>query len=344
MQAALITLSATLLLTGPQPGYGAKSYHVPDPCRITLIKGVDVPAEEAGVLRELRVPKLDAAGNRVLDAAGNPLYEEVREGMQVSAGQVLGRIDDRMEIKLKEAADYKLDVAKMEAENTVSIDYAVAAHRVAEAEVHQAEEANRRYPGTVPPAELNRMKLSADQASLQIKQSRHDLDIDKKSVDVRVAELDVAVLQLDRRLVVAPFDGEVVERYAKVSEWVRPGDPVVRIIRIDRLQLEGFVEASEVLPAEIDGQEVTVHVNFGRPQPVSRGATDGIKGRVVFASPEVESGRFLVRAEVDNVWVSDPGSPRGGYWLLRPGLTADMEISLRRIELPTQTARALGPR
>jgi len=344
MQAALITLSATLLLTGPQPGYGVKSYRVPNPCRITLIEGVDVPAQEAGVLRELQVPKLDAAGNRVLDAAGNPIFEEVREGMQVSAGQVLGRIDDRMEIKLKEAADYKLQVARMEAENTVSIDYAVAAHRVAEAEVHQAESANRTYPGTVPPSELNRMKLSADQASLQIKQSRHDLEIDKKSVDVRVAELDVAALQLDRRLVVAPFDGEVVERYAEVSEWVRPGDPVLRIIRINRVQLEGFVDASQVLPAEIEGQEVTVSVNFGRPQPASTNAMDQIKGRVVFASPEVESDLFLVRAEVDNVWVPDPGSPRGGYWLLRPGLTAEVEISLRRIESPTQTARAQGPR
>lgn len=344
MQVALITLSATLLLAGPQPGYDAKSYRVPDPCQITLIEDNDVPAQEAGVLHELQIPKLDAAGNPALDAAGNPLLEEVREGTEVSGGQVLGRIDDRMEVKQKEAAEYKLDVAKMEANNNVSVDYALAAHKVAVAEVRQAEGANQRYAGTVPPAELNRMRLSADQANLQIKQSRHDLDINKKSVFVREAEDEIAALQIERRLVVAPFDGVVVKRYVEVGEWVRPGDPVLRIIRINRVQLEGFVDASQVLPAEIEGQEVSVSVNSGRPQPTALNPRDTIKGRVVFASPEVEAGRFLMRAEVDNVWMPDPGSPKGGYWLLSPGLTADVQISLREIQSPTQTARVQGPR
>ncbi|NQT11888.1 MAG: HlyD family efflux transporter periplasmic adaptor subunit [Planctomycetes bacterium] len=344
MQVALITLSATLLLTGPQPGYDAKAYRVPDGCRITLIQDNDVPAQEAGVLHELQIPKLDAAGRPALDAAGNPLFEEVREGTEVSAGQVLGRIDDRMEVKQKEAAEYKLKVAKMEAENTVSVEYSEAAHKVAVAEVRQAEDANRRYIGTVPPAELNRMRLNADQAFLQIKQSNHDLNVNKESVSVREAEDEIAALQIERRLVVAPFDGVVVERYTEVGEWIRPGDPVLRIIRINRVQLEGFVDASEVLPAEIEGQEVSVSVNSGRPQPAGLNPMDRIKGRVVFASPEVEGGRFLMRAEVDNVWMPDSGSPRGGHWLLRPGLNAEVEISLRRIELPTQTARAQGPR
>ena len=351
MQVALITLSTVLLLTGPQPARGKEAHresYTVDNCRITLIEDVDVPAQEAGVLRELNILVPDAAGNLVPqlvpDAAGNLVPQEVREGMEVSEDQVLGQIDDRMEAKLKKVAEYKLQVADIQAANDINVQYAKAATDVAAAEVKQAQEANLMTPGTVPPAQFLRMLLAHRQAELQIEQSEHDLEIDKVSVLVRQAEDEVADLQLDRRRITAPLDGVIVKRYVNVGEWVRPGEPVLRIIRINRVRVEGFVDASQVLRPEIEGQEVTVRFNTGRRGPRSAGDIEGpIEGRVVFASPIVEAGRFLVQAEVDNEWVPDPALPRGGYWLLRSGLTVDMDISLNRIEPPTQTARAQRP-
>jgi len=341
MQVTLIAFSTALLLTGPQPGSAggdpAVRYTVPDGCRITLIEEVDVPAQEAGVLKELKTITVDAEGNQV--------SQDVHAGLEVSENQVLGQIDDEMEVQQKKVAEYKLQVAQMEAGNDVNVRYARKAAEVAAAEVLQAEEANRRYSGTVPPAELNRKRLAREQARLQIEQSEHELKIAGVSVLVREAEDGLAALQLDRRRIVAPLDGIVVERYVDEGEWVRPGDPVLRIIRINRVRLEGFVDASRVLPSEVKNQEVEVRLDTAGWGPASPNVTrDPVRGRVVFASPEVEAGRFLIRAEVDNVWVvPDPAHPKDGYWLLRPGLTAEMTIKLNRIPPARQTARIERP-
>jgi len=75
---------------------------------------------------------------------------EVREGLEVVKGQQLGRIDDELEQKQKEAALYRLQVAEKEATNYISVDYAKAAHKVATVEFEQGLEANRRHPGTGP--------------------------------------------------------------------------------------------------------------------------------------------------------------------------------------------------
>ena len=323
MQVTLIALSTAFLLAGPQPGSvqtrSNKPFPVPD-CLITLIADVTVPAQEAGVLKELRTAKLGPDGNPVLDADGNPEYIEVREGIEVVEGQLLGRIDDELERKLRQVAQYKLEVAEKEAKNYISVQYAEAAHKVAMVEVEQAKEANRRHPGTVPATELRRMQLAQKQAELQIKQSRYDLEIAAVSVSVRQAENEVADLQIGRRQIVAPVDGIVAERYVDEGEWVRPGDDVLRIVRMDRVRIEGTVKASELSPAQLKrGQRVDVRLN---PQGQS------IPGRLVHVSPIMSTGsRFEVWAEVENQRI-DPSRPDEGAWLLIPGLKAEMRIYL----------------
>ncbi|OHB79234.1 MAG: hypothetical protein A2V98_06025 [Planctomycetes bacterium RBG_16_64_12] len=320
MQVALIALATSLLLAGPQPGSAeeapAESYTIPG-CLVTLIEDVDVPAQEAGVLKELLV----------------------REGDEVSKGDPLGRIDDELEQKLKKVAEYKLQVAQKEAGNDYSVQAAKANELVTEAEVKQAQEADRRKPGTVAPAEFNRMLLQNRHASLQWKQAVYDQEIAAVSVQVREAEDGVAALQIDRRRIAASLDGIVMERYFDEGEWVRPGDPVLRIIRMDRLRIEGFVDATKVSPAQVSvGQKVTVVPDSDEPLPGGPDAAqEPREGEIVFVSPVVEAGpRFLVWAEVAN-------EGHDGYWPLRPGFHADMTISLRPIGPPKRTAQLANP-
>lgn len=306
MQVTLIALGTALLLAGPQPGSGAgpsaESYTVPG-CLITLIEDIDVPAQEAGMLTKLLV----------------------REGDEVKTGDPLGQIDDELEQELKKVAEYKLQVAEKEETNTYSAQAAEAAEKVSEAEFLQAQEANRRKPGTVAPAELNRMLLSHRHAKLQWQQAEYDLEIAEISKLVRQAEDGVAALQLKRRGIVATLDGIVVERYLDKGEWVRPGDRVLRIIRMDRLRIEGYIDATKVSPAQVrKGQKVSVRLSPGEALSVGPMGRE-FPGEIVHVSPVVEAGpRFLVWAEVDN-----PG--RDGDWPLRPGLHADMTISLESL-------------
>ncbi len=79
------------------------------------------------------------------------------------------------------------------------------------------------------------------------------------------------------------------------GEWVEPGDPVLRILRIDRLRAEGFVKVRHT-EHDLENCPVTLTVDLpGRPGTV-------FPGKVVFVSPEVDPVNAQVRiwAEIEN--------------------------------------------
>jgi len=353
MQATLITLSMAFLLSGPQPGSvsgGSAEVCSVREGEIKLIKDIQLSAQEAGVLKKLGAPLFDVEGNPVSDADGNPKYVEVREGSQVKRGQMLAQIDDEMERMQKKAAVAKLEVGHLQAENKVRIEYAMAAAQVAAQELEIGKAANRQHPGATPAMELTRLNLAKRQAELSIKQSDYDWRIDVASVKVREAEDQIADLQIDRRRILAPFDGIVTDRYVDEMEWVQPGEPVLRIIRVDRLRIEGFVDAAKVPPGGVKvGQlvrleNVRIRLDGERSVPVDLSvARQPIDGRVVFVGQELVNHSYKVWAEIDNVRVTpDPSRPDDGYWLLMSGMRADMTIQLGSVARGQETVPVIG--
>jgi len=145
------------------------------------------------------------------------------------------------------------------------------------------------------------------------------LQIAAINVDVRKAELDAARLDEAFRKIVAPWDGEVVRRMREEGEWVKPGDPVVRLVEMDRLVIEPFLDAAKLAPAEVDQRPVSVQVELPHGEKVP------FEGKVASVSPEVETGgRFSVRIEIAN-----QRDPKSGYWLLRPGMIAQIQIHVK---------------
>lgn len=265
-------------------------------CLVTLIDEAEVPAQEEGSLLEIMV----------------------REGQQVTKDEVLAQIDDRKVRMAENVARYELEAAKAEAGNNVNVRYAQAAADVANAEYQQAMDANRKMPNTHPAAELRRLLLEHRKFSLQIEQSEHELNLASLTAKVKEAQLDAASTDVDRRKIKAPIDGIVVKRYRRVGEWARPGDPLLRLVRADHLRVEGYLDATKVSPSEVADQPVTITVEL------SNGRRESFPGKIVFVSPLVEAGmQFLVHADVTN-------RQENNYWLLRPGLPADMAIQLKK--------------
>ena len=86
---------------------------------------------------------------------------------------------------------------------------------------------------------------------------------------------------------------------------------------MDRLRVEGDVSAATYTPDQLMGKPVTVEVRFPRDRVVK------FQGEVTFVSPIVNiSGDYQVWAEVEN-------REENGFWLLRPGLRAEMIINLQ---------------
>ncbi|NCA12115.1 HlyD family efflux transporter periplasmic adaptor subunit [bacterium] len=263
-------------------------------CLVSLIEEAKVPAREAGVLVELGV----------------------REGDVVEKGALIGKIDDsqpQME-RRKARAEHEQAVAK--AESDVDVRYSIAAELVAEAEHKKALESHAKVPGSVTEVERDRLKLSEQKGELQIEQARLERRLNAIAAQSKEVEVLAAESAIDRRLIKSPLDGMVVQVFPHQGEWMQPGDPLARVVRTDRLRVEGYVDSTRHDPVEVSGRPVTVEV------VLAGGRRESFKGRIVFTSPLVESGGdYRVFAEVDNRL--DSGSQQ---WLLRPGQTATMTI------------------
>jgi len=263
-------------------------------CYVTQIEEIQVPAQEAGVLRQLNV----------------------EEGVMVQAGQIIGQIDDIEARMQQRVAKFQLDVATEQAESDVNVEYAKASAEVAKAEYDQAIEANRRLSGTVPMAEVNRLRLKWKETKWSIEQAQMNQRIARLETHVAQAKVDAAGVGIERRQITSPIDAQVLKLYHRAGEWVQPGDPVVQIIQLNRLWVEGFVNAEHVSPSEVHDQPVRVNVELARGRQVT------VPGRVVFVKPVIEGNTYQVRAEIEN-------QQENGFWLLAPGMPAKMEIQLR---------------
>ncbi len=268
-------------------------------CLITPIKLIDVPAQEMGMLVEVKV----------------------RANQQVKKGELLAQIDDRTSAAAKSVAEHKLLAAEKEANNRISVDYAKAKNDVARVAFRKGEEANKAVAGTTPYIELLKLKLEEVASKLEMDHAEYQCEIAATSVDVRKAELEAARLDVERRKVIAPWDGEVVKREREEGEWVKPGDPVIQLVQMDHLRIEAFLDGSQLAPADVDKRPVSVTVTLARGHE----APPPFHGEIRDVSPLVEAGnRFLVKVDVVNQ------QQKNGHWLLRPGMKAEMTIELKK--------------
>ncbi len=264
-------------------------------CLLSLDAEVLMPAQEAGVLTKI----------------------PVREGQQVSKGDLLAQIDDTLPRLQQNVAINKLKAALREAEDDVSVRYSTAAAKVAEADYLQAMEANKKVQGVVPQAEVRRLLLKQREMELSIEKSQKERDVAGLQAKVNEAELAAAAANLERRRLVAPLDAVVIELSHHEGEWVQPGDPVMRLVRVDLLRVEGFLNVKNYRPSQIQGRPVEVVVSL------ARGKQETFPGKIVYVKPLIEAGgEFLIRAEVQN-------RQENGFWILSPGLKAEMTIQLK---------------
>ncbi len=159
------------------------------------------------------------------------------------------------------------------------------------------------------------MALESRMEELQLAQQKHILDlrafehrasdelnsksvISKNEVEEKRVNHEVSKVQfsqaehlLDKRRVIAPFDGAVAERLREAGEAVDEFVPVLLLVNLSNLYLEAF------LPGELIGK-----VSPGDPVEVRAGEGIVVRGQVAQIAPTVNpaSGEFKVRVLVPN--------------------------------------------
>jgi macrolide-specific efflux system membrane fusion protein len=164
---------------------------------------------------------------------------------------------------------------------------------------------------------------------LQTEKARQDRSVAKTTVEARQAQVVAAQANIDRRKILAPLSGEIAKVYLHLGEWAAPGTPVLRIVRLDRLKVEGFLDPKQFAPSEIANRPVSFETEL------TRGRKEKFPGKITYVNFQIEPTGFVrVMAEVDN-------RKEDGQWLLRPGTTGEMTIETgpvattdRRSEVP----------
>ena len=286
----------------PTPSLAPSPEPVLERCLVSLMEEAKVPAREAGVLAQLLA----------------------REGDTVSRGEVIAKIDDNQPQMERRKAKAEHDQTVAKAESDVDVRYAVAAEKVAQIEYEKAAESDRKVPGSVTKVELNRLQLNEQKSELQIEQAQLERKVAGLAAASKAVEVDAAENAIERRLVTSPLDGVIVQLFPHQGEWMQPGDPLARVVRTDKLRVEGYVDSTRWNPEYVRDRPATVEVELADNR------RERFVGRIVFTSPIVESGGdYRVFAEVENRQV--PGSQQ---WLLRAGQTATMTIHSQQPPLP----------
>jgi multidrug efflux pump subunit AcrA (membrane-fusion protein) len=255
---------------------------------VKLIESVDVPAELAGVLSTLKF----------------------REGQMVQAGEVLATINsDELALRLKRA-EIENRIARSTAENDIDVRFAERSLDVAVSRVERSQRSNNRVPGIVPAARLEEQQLEVHRDRLRVEQADRDRKTASMQVELTTTDVEVSRLLKEKATVRSPIDGMVVSVSAKAGEWVKPGDAIIKIVRLDRLKVEGY------LPAKIASQ---IRVGNRATAVIGQDWLDGhtFPGQVIFINPEANpvNSHVQVWVEIENQGLK-----------LVPGLEATLTI------------------
>lgn len=280
----------------PSPSVATQSGTISvDHCEVKLDEEAQVPAQEAGVLTKINV----------------------HEGDQVHVDFPMAQIDDNQARMQKKNAVAEFSGAQEKAKSDIDVRYAGQAAEVAKFDYLKSKQANDKSAGSVSDVEMKEKEFAWKKAELAIEQARKQHIVDGYTAEGKQAEVELADEAIRRRQIAAPIEGVVQKIYAHLGEWVKPGDTVIRLIRMDRLRVEGYLDKDKYSPAEVAERPVIVESVLANGRKVQ------FPGKIVFVDPEIQGEHeYEVRAEVDN-------KQENGHWLLRPGLPATMTIQTR---------------
>jgi macrolide-specific efflux system membrane fusion protein len=256
---------------------------------VTLVDQVELPSNEAGVIEEI----------------------QAKPGQMVSVGAPVAKLRDEDVRLLFERTRSEADIALKKFESDLDETYAKKTTDVARAELNRSLESNARYAKSVSQTDLDRLRLMVEQGEIETRRAEQERAIAGLQRDIAENEHQVARHKLELRRIATPIPGMVVEVLRRRGEWVQPGDVVARIIRLDRLRIEGFLPAEQG-PLSLLGRAVQVVTKD------DEGATIELDGEISFVSPEVDPINSQVRvwAEFDNPKL-----------LVRPGTSAVAKVA-----------------
>lgn len=223
----------------------------------------------------------------------------------------------KTQLERAKTAKSQFDKSVSEAEMIrLTADFRKAELGVAEAESKQLTSELQVHVHT---AELDEQQATISRNRHLVEQERRKLKQAARTSEIRRVELDLAKAMLDRRKVLSPLTGVIVRHSRQPGEFVEAGTPILRVIQLDRLRAEGFVDVAIASPA-LKSRPVRIEVTgIGARKKT-------LSGVISFVGQEVDPLNQQVR-----VWAEFESPELDVY----PGMTAEMTILSAGSQTPT---------
>ncbi|MGH0223187.1 efflux RND transporter periplasmic adaptor subunit [Sinorhizobium meliloti] len=260
--AGAIGLAALIAALASGASHGTKT----EAAQPTLPKVTVVTAARRDMAHEVFVNGVIAAVNEVSvgttlsDQAISGVYAEI--GDQVTAGQVLARLDTRTLTARVEQARAVLLKAR------AALADATAANDEAQTNLRRVE--SLAGASVVSRQEADARRATALRAAAAVQTAEADIAAAR-------AQLAEAEIDLDRTVIKAPVDGVVSARSARIGALANGSTPLFQIIANNNLELLAEIPERD-LPGLAVGQAVSLQVN---------GFAASIEGRIRLIEPKI---------------------------------------------------------
>lgn len=255
-------------------------------CFTEPYRQIDIAAPEMGVLSEILVS----------------------EGEQVTASQVLARLDDRV-------LEKSLEVSRVAKDASGSL-------RAAMSELKTTQDQLESY--RVLRRSANATDREMQRATTAVAVADSKVQIVREELQIRQSEYERTLAQLENRRIKSPIQGTVVAVNKEVGEFVSPSDPVIMSL-VDLMQLKAIFSVPRRIANKLRvGQLVALEIAT---------STTGI-GVVEFVSPttDPQSGTVRVKIRIDNPSQTIPC----GVLCRWNGVARDVDHQISRSEMGRQ--------
>jgi len=261
-----------------------------DKCLVFAPDAVEISAQDTGVLASLTL----------------------REGMVVEAGDVIGKMDtDSAELE-KQLAGLQLQVANSEATDQSEVRLAEMLVEETQLQLENTIELNNKSGAS--DVEVRQKRISLEQAKARVIQAK-TLKA-QKEVKAKIAQASYLVSEkrLNKLSLTAPVSGMVSRVDHFPGEWVTAGTPLLKIIRMDEMQVDFFVDTAAFDPKSLVNRRALVRWQ-------GKDKTTDFVGRISGFAPDIsQSGMIRMHATVQN-------QKSGDFWTLIPGMTVEVLVS-----------------
>jgi multidrug resistance efflux pump len=261
-----------------------------DQCLVLAPESYEISAKETGVIAELNI----------------------RENDLVKIDQPLGQLDSESAKLERQAAGIQSKMATFDANDDSDVRLAESFVEEATLQLNAFEEMVNKGGAAI--VEVRQKKLAVEQSKARLTKSKAD----KAKRDLLATQAAIAYqmadLKTERLKLTSPATGTVAKVERRSGEWVAAGTTIAKVVRLDELRVDFYVDTKQVDLTSLQQQPVTISADLG-----VTGSKD-FAGKITGYASEVGStGKVRVNAMVQNQKIND-------RWLLLPGMPVVLKL------------------